>query len=506
MKETYVRKPWVNTARAVKKVQNDRKNIYQVISLPEKNPSVEKIETRVNKIDSVKVIQKDEAHDVDTVTIHTKKKEDLKRAEAEPDVVAVIPLPEKKKMGFSGEIRDQQAFFFAPGEVCPASQVPRNAAKIDVAGAENVVPSGEGTLIIVWDFIPTSGSFLDAPEFTDRPGGSITFYPNNSDAFDEHGAQCCSVASGKLAGIAPGAQLALLGLGNNTVSDLEVIRQVALAFEGPVLVNMSFALEWRDVDDQSLKQSIFDYMDILNQVMYDIIEENPRIMFFVAAGNETQNMCETTEPLTFSTGNKYYNKIIAWPQFARGRSTPFYQVGATSVRQTPPKRQVAVYSNFGPCVSYFSQGGAICAYGIYNDQYRAIQGTSFSTPFVAAMAAVLFSQNLNQTADQVDSRMRSELGSDTATGAPTLDTTELFLALPLSLDPSVPDVSSPPKKELPVIEDIMKDPDMDLSAGSPVFDKEKEVPQSLFVILAVCLVGLLLISVYELIRKPPKKK
>lgn len=511
-KETYVRKAWVNSSRAVKKVENDRKNIYQVISIPKLAETSVKIETRLNQSDQVKVLKKEQAGDTDTVTIHVKDKAAAKeqriKAERDPDVVAVVPIPEYKPKAFDGEIRDAPATFFSVGEICQVSKVSQQAAKVDVLGGSSVSPKGEGCLIIVWDFVPSSEAPLLADEFENRPGGKIKFYPNGSTAIDPHGAQCASVSAGRLGGVAPAAQLALLGLGNSIVNDLGVIRELAQFFDGPTIVNMSFALEWRDVESEEEKQSIFSYMDYLNFLMKDIREENPRVMFLVAAGNETQNMCDTLEPLTFDTGNEFYNKTITWPQFARGEETPFFQVGATEVKPTDPKRKIAIYSNYGPCVRYFTHGGPVCAYNPITGRYRAIQGTSFSTPMVAGVAAVLFSQNLSQTTSDIDTRLQTEngVGVRDATGQPTLDTTDLFIQLPKNLSPSVPDSTSPPIKELPSIEEIEVDPvDIDLSTGSPANDPDGP-PDVLYLVLGLSLVGILLLAVLELFKKPKKKK
>lgn len=500
-KESFVKKAWVNPSRAAKKAAGDRRNIYQVISIPKLCETSTPIETRLNESKDVKVIKKEEAGQTETVTIHVKDKEEAKRerrrAEKDADVLAVIPLPDYKPLAFNGEIRDEPAVFFQVGETCKDSQVASGASRVDVLGGTTLSAKGNGALIIVWDFVPQNESAFEADEYTDRPGGRVKFYPNATSAVDDHGAQCASVAAGRLSGIAPGAQLAVLGLGTSIPNDLGIIRSVAESFGGPTIVNMSFALEWRDVGDEEEKNSIFNFMDYLNYIVKDMREENPRLMFLVAAGNETQNMCETTEPLSFDTGSDVYNKSIAWPQFARGEETPFFQVGATEVKQTNPKRKIAIYSNFGPCVRYFTHGGAVCAYSPSVKKYLALQGTSFSTPVMAGIAAVLFSQNLGQTTSDVDTRMMNEMGiaTRTATGQPSLDTTDLFVQLSQDLVPA--DTVPPPFKELPTIEEIEVAPvPIDSSSGSPINDPDG-LPENLVRVLVIALVAILFISVVQ---------
>ena len=269
------------------------------------------------------------------------------------------------------------------------------------------------------------------------------------------------------------------------------------------MVNMSFALEWDNVEDQDTKTSIFNFMDYLNSLMTAITNRNPRIMFLVAAGNESVNMCDTTEPLTFDAGNRFYNKVIAWPQFARGRDTPFYQIGATRVRPTPPLREAAAYSNFGDCIDFYTHGGAICAWNTDTSRYSAIQGTSFSTPMVAGVASVLFSQDLQQTSSSIEGRLR-EFASNTVTGQPSLDTTDLFVELPSTL--SAPTDTAPPIKPLPDIDDIMGEASQidTVSGNSPFYDEEKEkLPSYVWGILIGSLVVILLAALYELFKKKP---
>lgn len=502
-KETYIRKAWVNNARGAVRVAKDRKNIYQVISVPQSIES--KIETRLNSKKDIKVLKKEQAMDVDSCFIHTKNKADLAFADAQPDVLAVVPLPKRVPLVVSGEIRGEQANFYNVNEICSTSQVLRHGGKVDVIGGPSIQPDGSGVLIIVWDFVPSSASPLNTAEFTDRPGGGITFYPNSTDAIDPHGTNCASVAAGKLAGIATGAQLALLGLGDNIINDLAVIQQVANAFGGPTIVNMSFALEWGGVSSQD-KSSIFQYMDYLNSLMDSIITSNPQIVFLVAAGNESVNMCDTTEPLTFNTGSKYYDRMIAWPQFARGKEQlPFYQVGATVSRPTPPLREAAIYSNFGKCVDFYTHGGALCSWDYTTGTYRAIQGTSFSTPMVAGVMAVLFSQDLSQTRETVEARML-QFSEESVTGQPSLDTTSTFIRLPNNLDS--PESSAPPLVDLPEFEDIQGNPvDVDKGTGSPFNDADGEYTYVyVWGLLIGLLLVLLLIAAVELLKPGNKKK
>jgi subtilisin family serine protease len=270
--------------------------------------------------------------------------------------------------------------------VCPNDKVAEQASKLTSVGIDPLHYKGEGVLIIVWDFVPENAKALQTREFEGRAGGPVSFYQNESDAFATHGMQCCSQAAGYFAGIAPAAKLALVGLGNDPFADLALIEKLVSAFNGPCIVNMSFAFEWQDVFDDLLngEKGLVALADALNKTMEEMKQRHKQLMFLVAAGNESVDMCDSSEPLTFAD----YNRLWAWPQMVRGRKTPFLQVGATDVSSGG----VAAYSNYGSCVFGFAPGGNSCLVD-GKGGFVSTRGTSFASPLVAGLAALYFSMN-----------------------------------------------------------------------------------------------------------------
>jgi hypothetical protein len=292
-------------------------------------------------------------------------------------VIAQVPLPVKKSLLY---------FPGAPNSACPADKIAEQASKLTSIGIDPLRYKGEGVFIIVWDFIPDDEKTLQVTEFTDRPGGPVAFYKNGSDAFATHGMQCCSQAAGYFAGIAPAAKLALVGLGNDPFADLALIEKLVSAFNGPCIVNMSFALEWTDVYDDLLngETGLVALSDTLNKTMEEMTQRHKQLLFLVAAGNESVDMCDNTEPLTFGD----YYRLWAWPQMVRGKKPPFLQIGATDVSTGA----IANYSNYGSCVFGFAPGGNSCLVD-GKGGFVSTRGTSFASPLAAGLAALYFSMD-----------------------------------------------------------------------------------------------------------------
>ena len=484
MKQAFIRKAWVNKSRKAKKSAKDNKNVYQVVVRPGKN----QLETELNAKPKTTILSKHENSIADSIFIHTSDEQDVKEAVMKKDVVTVVKQPKRVPMGFGGEIRGEPAYFPTLLQTCSVSETQKQAGIVDSVGSSDIQVNGAGTLIIVWDFVPGNASSLNVSELTDRPGGKLKFYPNDTDAIASHGAQVSSIAAGKEAGLAKGANLALLGLSNDIFEDLVVIEKLIEAFEGPAMINMSFGLEWENVDTADELQNVNTFMAFANEAVSDIKSRFPKTLFFIAAGNETQNMCDEIQTLTYSIGNRTVNKVVVWPQFERNASTPFIAVGATTVKQMDPTRKIAIYSNYGDCIDFFAHGGALCGWDTDKGNYSATQGTSFASPIAASIASLLFSAYPSKSGTEIVTMMKS-MASGTVTGQFSPDTTSKFLQLPAELkrDSSEGPI---PDKRLP---DDVIDGNVVLEGGSGSPEKEAETEFKIPLTIVVLLVALVVV-------------
>lgn len=493
IKQAFVRKSWKNESKKAIKAKKDSKNVYQVVVKPGKD----RVESDLNVKPKTTILSKHESSIANSIFIHTTDYKDVKAASERKDVIAVIKKPKAVPMGNTGEIRDTPAYFPTLLQQCTIEQTRTQAGIIDSVGSSDVQVNGKGSLIIVWDFIPINKSALNIPEFQDRDGGQIYFYPNGSDAFGSHGTQVASIAGGEVAGLSKGSALALIGLSDDIFEDLSVIERLIEEFDGPTIINMSFGLEWNNVNTDLDIENIDSFMQFANQAVADIKLRFPKTLFFIAAGNETQNMCDTLGTLTYTIGNQTKNKMVIWPQFERNKETPFISVGATTVSQTSPTRNIAVYSNYGDCINFFAHGGAICGWDTDTADYRATQGTSFSSPVAASIASLLFSAYPSKTGAEILDIMNS-ISKDTVTGQYSEDTTAKFLELP---DELKRDSNAPPAEnnELPgsVLDGTV---DLDKTKDSPV-DEAKNEFKTAFIVVAVLLVLSLLFSISILFSK-----
>lgn len=494
MKQVYVRKSWENQSRKALKSKKDEKNIYQVIVRSGRS----NIESDLNIKPKTTILSKNENSFANSIFIHTTDETDVVAASSKNDVIAVIKKPKIVPMGFSGEIRGEPAYFPSLSQTCSVQQTVTQAGIVDSVGDSTINVNGKGTLIIVWDFIPQKSSSLSVSELTERDGGGIYFYPNNSNAFASHGAQVASIAGGKSAGLAKGAALALLGLSDDIFQDLSVIETLIKAFNGPVLINMSFGLEWENVNTQIEIDNINRFMQFASQAVSDIKLRYPKTMFFIAAGNETQNMCDTLGTLTYSIGNTTKTKMIIWPQFERDKSTPFISVGATTVRQEPPTRKISIYSNYGDCINFFAHGGPICGWDIDFSSFKATQGTSFSCPIAVSIASLLFSAYPSKSASEILEIMNTS-ATDSVTGQYSGDTTSKFLQLPSTL--SRESGTEPPKNNDLPGDVLTGSVELDDSNTSPLNEARDEFKIPLIITAVIVLILLLLLAFQFFVNK-----
>jgi subtilisin family serine protease len=127
------------------------------------------------------------------------------------------------------------------------------------------------------------------------------------------------------------------------------------------------------------------YSATLNRAVAAVVDAG--VPFAVAAGNEDQNACNTSpasEAKAITVGATYYSGNYA-----------------QDIR--------ASFSNWGTCVDILAPGQSIKSAWIgSNSAYNTISGTSMASPHVCGVAALLFGENPNHSAESIKSALLSE--------------------------------------------------------------------------------------------------
>lgn len=349
------------------------------------------------------------------------------------ETVNVSPVPRFKAHSVSADIHGVNAYFPDLGSICSTEQVERQGVLVDTieTAKANVTNNGGQTLIIVWDYIPANASTLNIPEFQDRPGGSMYYYPNDSPERSFHGGAVASMAGGKHGGLASGASLMLMGIGKDIETDLSFIDAVARQADVPTIVNLSWAAIWDNAVGSRLI-GIRNSISALNTIVAQMKSDNPKLVFVAAAGNENINTC-TDQALSFdlSPEDECVN-CLTWPQFSLGsNNNPVLLVGSTKIYPSPEIRRSVGYTNYGNCVNISAHGGNSCLMDVDDSTYTAIQGTSFASPLVASIFSLVSSgQNnaVNNTALENMVLSSAEAGIDQVKNG----TPDKFAVLPAS--------------------------------------------------------------------------
>ncbi len=318
-----------------------------------------------------------------------------------PEINHVVRLPSPKSKGVTEDLHGTPAFFALPSEVCSTSETLIQATKIDVTvgSTAGITNNGGGTALIIWDFLPSDPNDLVQPsEFSQRPGGAPVIFSGPSGPSNSHGVAVASTAGGLRAGLASGANMALLGVTDNAETELATIDEAVSSLDMPTVVNMSFAMTWTDVDSPEEISNVLAAMTFLDSIVQTIKDENTQVSFIAASGNESINPCSSTTPLSWTD----CNNCMIWPQFKRGISdTPIDLVGAVNVNPAAPNRQYAPYSNNGSCIPIWSSGSIPCSWDISTSSYRGSGGTSFASPVVSALMSLGYSRFPELTDEEV---------------------------------------------------------------------------------------------------------
>lgn len=356
------------------------------------------------------------------------------------DYVYPRPIPKaaaasqkKLKNGQTGDV-------LKIGDVCSQKETRNQASVLDSIQKpfDSIKNRGKGVHIIVWDFLPEDRkAFITNPDMSKRPGGPPTVYDDETASENMHGGAVCSTCCGYGVGLAPEAELSIIGLTSSVTSDLSIIDEICKEAKGPVIVNMSFALEYQNVsesDYEDVKKS----MGLLTAAFDTLKERHKQLVFVVAAGNESLNACDTKRTVSFSG----CTNCFMWPQSRLGtpygwKDVPFIFVGATDAAQNSDdgNRKIASFSNFGKCVHVYTHGSPVCSLDTDKDgQYVAIAGTSFASPLFASMLALYFSANPNKSSDEATKFMIENAQQNTISfDSKSSDSNNLFAIVPNSV-------------------------------------------------------------------------
>ena len=345
------------------------------------------------------------------------------------------------------------ALVFSGSDSCTATEAARGATKLDTLPFETdlILNYGAGTLVIVWDFAPELDSSQWGAELVDRPGGkAVQYNVTSTTKLGWHGSSVMSVCCGVSAGPAKGAKLAMVALGSTISSDLTVIRNLLDKWNGPAVVNMSFAVQFKVVtaEDRTATLAEFNRFDNFVRAMQ---AKNPRLVFVVAAGNESRDVCNVAD-LPDGEGGR----MMQWPQQRFGATiSPYVFIGATvaGVRAGSVTHTLATYSNYGRCIDALAPGGWSCAYqallpSANEAPFQVVQGTSFAAPAASGLLALVFAARPG--ADGKEATQALLTSSRTVTGVP-VGTSSKLVALPMDAAPPPVggDATTGPSESLP---------------------------------------------------------
>ena len=276
--------------------------------------------------------------------------------------------------------------------------------------ANGAVPPGPGKPLTIID----TGIDLSHPEFATRPSTTALNRQSTSGQEEEHGTAVASVAAAPLntfgvVGVYPQANLfswdaSPLGIG---ITAGDVIRGLNAAIHhGPGVVNLSLGSEVRN--------------PLLDRMI--AVTQSAGVLVVASAGNGRQNGSPTEYPAALP------HVLTAGALDETGQPT-FFTSGSSHVDLSAPGQNIWV---------------AVPTTLHAPDYYDEFDGTSFSSPMVAAAADWVWSVRPTLTAGQVFDVMRASAqdtwtpGFDSFTGFGRLDIPTALAAAPPAPDPQEP--------------------------------------------------------------------
>ena len=260
------------------------------------------------------------------------------------------------------------------------------------AGDDHYLYDSDGTGVTA--YVVDSGVQSDHPDF----GGRVDAAAGHDEVGDGRGTEDCNGHGTHVAGT----------IGSTTYGVAKKVRIVPVRVLGcgreGSYFDLLFGMIWIAEDNDSA-QSVVNMSigspkaDLVNAFAEDLVDAG--FVVAVAAGNETQNACNTSPASA--------PKLITVGAFDSSRS-------------------LAWYSNFGPCVDILAPGSDITS--TWPGSSTAVaSGTSMASPHVAGLAARLLQLNPTWGPPQVQAALTSAAASGHISGLPAA-TVNLVAAVP----------------------------------------------------------------------------
>ncbi|ORZ31241.1 peptidase S8/S53 domain-containing protein [Catenaria anguillulae PL171] len=237
--------------------------------------------------------------------------------------------------------------------------------------------AGSGATVYVVD----TGILTSHSDFQGRASWGFSAdssWPKTDD--NGHGTHCAGTVAGRLHGVAKNAKVVAVkvlggdgsGTDSGVIAGIDYVASEARRLGRTVVANMSLG---------------GDYSQALNEAVAAAVEAG--VVFAVAAGNESQDACNTS---------------------------PASEPSAITVAASDRSDYLADFSNYGNCVDIVAPGVSITSTW-NNGRTNTIDGTSMASPHVAGAAALLVGANPSLSPSQVASTIRSRSTANTIRGS-----------------------------------------------------------------------------------------
>ncbi|WP_138420599.1 S8 family peptidase [Aquibacillus sediminis] len=231
--------------------------------------------------------------------------------------------------------------------------------------------TGEGVKVAVLDT-----GIADHEDVTITAGVSMVDYTNSYQDDHGHGTQVAGIIGAKpndigIVGVAPASELYAV----------KVLGQDGTGYTSDVIAGIDWAIQ-QDMDIMNISLGAERGSPLMESYIRQAIDQN--IVVIAAAGNDG-TPAGTEDNVGYPAR---YSQVIA--------------VGATN-----QSNQRADFSSTGQAVEIAAPGEAILSTHLHN-KYARVNGTSFASPYVAGVAALIKQLNPSMTVSQIRKRIQQE--------------------------------------------------------------------------------------------------